>query len=64
MNEILRKIIFSSRLNKDRRHRMMEEAVNVYFGEGIKLFQAKDALGVARAPNGGFLDKPHQETFN
>ncbi len=61
MDEIVRKIIFSSRLSKDRRRQMMEEAMDAYSGEkGINLFQVTDASGVARASNGGFLDKPRQ----
>ncbi|MFZ2975092.1 MAG: hypothetical protein WA055_00500 [Candidatus Moraniibacteriota bacterium] len=41
----------------------MEKANDAYFGEGIIIFQTKDALGVPRAPGGGFLDKPRQATF-
>lgn len=62
MREILEKIIFSS-ISKHTRFKLMEKANDAYFGEGIIIFQTKDALGVPRAPGGGFLDKPRQATF-
>ena len=62
MQKLLEKIIFSS-ISKHKRFKLMEKANDAYFGEGIKLFQVKNATGVARIYNGGFLDKPRQATF-
>lgn len=64
MDDVLQKImkkIISSSMSRHARLDLMEKANNAYFGEeGIKLFQVTDASGVARNPNGGFLDKPRQ----
>lgn len=63
MQELLEKIIFYP-ISKHSRFKLMEKANDAYFGGGVELFQVKDNLVAARNPNGGFLDKPRQTTFN